>query len=95
MKDLIIIIGTKNLKKFFLLSILTVIAALFEAVSIGLILPIISIINTSDFSNYPNYLKSFIKILEINNYYSLVIIFFIFVIIIFFLRFFIFLYSDL
>lgn len=95
MKDLIIIIGTKNLKKFFLLSILTVIAALFEAFSIGLILPIISIINTSDFSNYPNYLKSFIKILEINNYYSLVIIFFIFVIIIFFLRFFIFLYSDL
>jgi ABC-type multidrug transport system fused ATPase/permease subunit len=95
MKDLIIIIGTKNLKKFFLLSILTVIAALFEAFSIGLILPIISIINTSDFSNYPNYLKSFIKILEISNYYSLVIIFFIFVIIIFFLRFFIFLYSDL
>jgi ABC-type multidrug transport system fused ATPase/permease subunit len=95
MKDLIIIIGTKNLKKFFLLSILTVIAALFEAFSIGLILPIISIINTSDFSNYPNYLKFFIKILEINNYYSLVIIFFIFVIIIFFLRFFIFLYSDL
>lgn len=95
MKDLIIIIGTKNLKKFFLLSILTVIAALFEAFSIGLILPIISIINTSDFSNYPNYLKSFIQILEISNYYSLVIIFFIFVIIIFFLRFFIFLYSDL
>ena len=95
MKDLIIIIGTKNLKKFFLLSILTVIAALFEAFSIGLILPIISIINTSDFSNYPNYLKFFIKILEISNYYSLVIIFFIFVIIIFFLRFFIFLYSDL
>ena len=95
MKDLIIIIGTKNLKKFFLLSILTVIAALFEAFSIGLILPIISIINTSDFSNYPNYLKYFIKILEISNYYSLVIIFFIFVIIIFFLRFFIFLYSDL
>jgi ABC-type multidrug transport system fused ATPase/permease subunit len=95
MKDLIIIIGTKNLKKFFLLSILTVIAALFEAFSIGLILPIISIINTSDFSNYPNYLKFFIEILEISNYYSLVIIFFIFVIIIFFLRFFIFLYSDL
>lgn len=95
MKDLIIIIGTKNLKKFFLLSILTVIAALFEAFSIGLVLPIISIINTSDFSNYPNYLKSFIQILEISNYYSLVIIFFIFVIIIFFLRFFIFLYSDL
>lgn len=95
MKDLIIIIGTKNLKKFFLLSILTVIAALFEAFSIGLVLPIISIINTSDFSNYPNYLKSFIKILEISNYDSLVIIFFIFVIIIFFLRFFIFLYSDL
>ena len=95
MKDLIIIIGTKNLKKFFLLSILTVIAALFEAFSIGLILPIISIINTSDFSNYPNYLKFFIKILEISNYYNLVIIFFIFVIIIFFLRFFIFLYSDL
>ena len=95
MKDLIIIIGTKNLKKFFLLSIFTVIAALFEAFSIGLILPIISIINTSDFSNYPNYLKFFIKILEISNYYSLVIIFFIFVIIIFFLRFFIFLYSDL
>ena len=65
MKDLIIIIGTKNLKKFFLLSILTVIAALFEAFSIGLILPIISIINTSDFSNYPNYLKYFIKILEV------------------------------
>lgn len=95
MKDLIIIIGTKNLKKFFLLSILTVIASLFEAFSIGLILPIISIINTSDFSNYPNYLKFFIEILEISNYYSLVIIFFIFVIIIFFLRFFIFLYSDL
>jgi len=95
MKDLIIIIGTKNLKKLFLLSILTVIAALFEAFSIGLILPIISIINTSDFSNYPNYLKFFIEILEISNYYSLVIIFFIFVIIIFFLRFFIFLYSDL
>lgn len=95
MKDLIIIIGTKNLKKFFLLFILTVIAALFEAFSIGLILPIISIINTSNFSNYPNYLKFFIEILEITNYYSLVIIFFIFVIIIFFLRFFIFLYSDL
>jgi ABC-type multidrug transport system fused ATPase/permease subunit len=95
MKDLIIIIGTKNLKKFFLLSILTVIAALFEAFSISLILPIISIINTSDFINYPNYLKFFIKILEISNYYSLVIIVFIFVVIVFFLRFFILLYSDI
>jgi ATP-binding cassette, subfamily B, bacterial PglK len=94
MKDLFIIIGTKNTKKFFLLLFFTVLSAFFEAFSIALILPIISFIASPDFSNYPVYIKFFIQILQINNYYNLLIIFFIFVIIIFILRFFIFLYSD-
>jgi ABC-type multidrug transport system fused ATPase/permease subunit len=94
MKDLFIIIGTKNTKKFFLLLSFTVLSAFFEAFSIALILPIISFIASPDFSNYPVYIKFFIQIFQINNYYNLLIIFFIFVIIIFILRFFIFLYSD-
>ena len=95
MKDLITIIGADNFKKFFLLSLFLSGAALFEAFSISLILPIISIISSSDFSNYPDYLKFFIKIFEIRNYHSLIVIFFIFVTIIFILRFFIFTYSDI
>ena len=62
MKDLFIIIGTKNTKKFFLLLSFTVLSAFFEAFSIALILPIISFIASPDFSNYPVYIKFFIQI---------------------------------
>jgi ABC-type multidrug transport system fused ATPase/permease subunit len=89
------IIGTRNTIILIILITLIFLASICEALSISLVVPLMSVLSNSNLENYPEYFIKFINFFNIRDYNQLLKYIFFFIAVIFILRFFIFLSCDL
>ena len=94
MKKIRNIVGEKKFRLGYLLIFLIFISGLLEAFSISLIIPLLNVLNSSNFEEYPKYLLKIISFFNIKDYKELLAYTFSFIFIIFLLRFVFFLTTD-